>query len=75
MMQLFKLKSKNPQPSYVLYEGMCVCSKIYTGETRRNAPIGWDEHEDPKKEPESAKYLINYPWLLIFPEDVTVCHR
>ena len=40
MMQLFKLKSKNPQPSYVLYEGMCVCSKIYTGETRRNAPIG-----------------------------------
>ena len=34
--QLFKLKSNNPHPSCVIYEGVCVCKQTYIGETRRN---------------------------------------
>ena len=37
--QLFKLKSKNPHPSCVIYEEVCVCEQIYIGETRRNVEL------------------------------------
>ena len=34
--QLFKLKSRNPHPSRVIYEGACSCQESYIGETVRN---------------------------------------
>ena len=37
--QLFKLKSRNPHPSCVIYEGVCSCQESYIGETVRNVEI------------------------------------
>ena len=55
--QLFKLKSKNPHPSCVIYEGVCVCEQTYIGETRRNVELRWEEHENISKDSEPAKHL------------------
>ena len=55
--QLFKLKSKNPHPSCVIYEGVCVCEQTYIGETRRNVELRWEEHENTSKDSEPAKHL------------------
>ena len=46
MKQLFKLKSRNPHPACVIYEGVCVCEQSYIGETRRNVELRWEEHEN-----------------------------
>ena len=43
--QLFKLKSRDPYPSCVIYEGVCSCQESYIGETVRNIEIRWQEHE------------------------------
>ena len=43
--QLFKLKSRNPHPSCVIYERVCSCQKSCIGETVRNVEIRWQEHE------------------------------
>ena len=59
--QLFRLKSKNPYLSYVIYEATCVCNKTCIDETRRNTQIRWDVHEDPKKDPVPVKHLRNHP--------------
>ena len=37
--QLFKLKSRNPHPSCVIYEGVCSCQESYISETARNVEI------------------------------------
>ena len=37
--QLFKLKSRNPHPPCVIYEGVCSCQESYIGETVRNVEI------------------------------------
>ena len=37
--QLFKLKSRDPYPSCVIYEGVCSCQESYIGETVRNIEI------------------------------------
>ena len=47
--QLFKLKSRNPHPSCVIYEGVCSCQESYISETVRNVEIRWQEHEDTQK--------------------------
>ena len=49
--QLFKLKSRNPHPSCVIYEG----------ETVRTVEIRWQEHEDTQKDSEPAKHQKNNP--------------
>ena len=54
--QLFKLKSKNPHPSCVKYEGVCVCEQTYIGETRRNVELRWEEHENISKDSEPVKH-------------------
>ena len=59
--QLFKLKSRNPHPSCVIYEGVCSCQESYIGETVRNVEIRWQEHEDTQKDSEPAKHLKNNP--------------
>ena len=42
--QLFKLKSRNPHPSCVIYEDACSCQESYIGEIVRNVEIRWQEH-------------------------------
>ena len=37
--QLFKLKSRNPDPSCVLYKSVCSFQESYIGEIVRNAEI------------------------------------
>ena len=59
--QLFKLNSRNPHPSCVIYEGVCSCQESYIGETVRNVEIRWQEHEDTQKDSEAAKDLKNNP--------------
>ena len=59
--QLFKLKSRNPHPSCMIYEGICSCQESYIGETVRNVEIRWQEHEDTQKDSEPAKHLKNNP--------------
>ena len=51
--QLFKLKSMNPHPSCVVYEGVCVCEQIYISKKRRTL----EEHENTSKDLEPAKHL------------------
>ena len=70
--QLFKLKSRNPHPSRVIYEGVCSCQEPYIGETVRNAEIRWQEHEDTQKDSKSANHLKNNPthsftWKVFLP--------
>ena len=48
--QLFKLKSRNPHPSCVIYEGVCSCQESCIGETVRNVETRWQEHEDTQKD-------------------------
>ena len=47
--QLFKLKSRNPHPSYVIYEGVCSCLESYIGETVRNVEIRRQEHDNTER--------------------------
>ena len=70
--QLFKLKSRNPHQSCVIYEGACSCQESYIGETVRNVEIRWQEHEDTQKDSEPAKHLKNNPthsftWKVLLP--------
>ena len=65
MKQLFKLKSKSPHSSRASYEGACVCNETYISETRQNAQIRWDEHEDPKEESEPMRHYHYLPWLFM----------
>ena len=55
---LFPLKSRNPYPSNVIYEGKCAdCEVTYIGETRRNAIVRWAEHSDPTHKSEPARHI------------------
>ena len=46
---LFLLKDKNDYKSCVIYKGDCSCDSRYIGETRRNAEVRWNEHDNPIK--------------------------
>ena len=46
---LFKVKSKNPHPSCVIYRGKCACEEQYIGETERNVEERWSEHNKPNR--------------------------
>ena len=59
--QLFKLKSRNPHPSCVIFESVCSYQESYIGETVRNIEIGWQGHEDTQRDSEPAKHLKNNP--------------
>ena len=78
--QLFKLKSRNPHPSCVIYEGVCSCQESYLGETVRNVEIRSQEHEDTQKDSELAKHLKNNPthsftWKVLLPASSIRCIR
>ena len=40
-----------------MYEGTCSCGTNYIGITDRNASLGFDEHNNPKKNSEPAKHI------------------
>ena len=54
---LFSLKDKNSYPTCQIFKGACVFEKSYIGETIWNVDIGWNKHEDLRKESEPAKPL------------------
>ena len=67
---LFKVKDPNPYPSCVIYEGICSCGADYVGETVRNALTRWSEHNNPIKDFEPAKHILNnlnhtFQWKVI----------
>ena len=49
MQSLFPLKEKNDYISCVIYKGDCSCGSRYIGETKRNAEVRWNEHNNPTK--------------------------
>ena len=54
---LFPLKDKNDYKSCVIYKGDCSCGSRYIGETKRNAEVRWNEHNNPTKSSEPSKHL------------------
>ena len=58
---LFRLKSKNPQPTCAIYGGVCTCKENYIGETNRNVEIRWEEHSDINKISEPSRHLKSNP--------------
>ena len=52
---LFPLKDKNDYKSCVIYKGDCSCGSPYIGETKRNAEVRWNEHNNPTKSSGSNK--------------------
>ena len=67
---LFPLKDKNDYKSCVIYKGDCSCGSRYIGETKRNAEVRWNEHNNPTKSSEPSKHLrsnINhyFVWVVI----------
>ena len=54
---LFPLKDKNDYKSCVIYKGDCSCGSRYISETKRNAEVRWNEHNNPTKSSEPSKQL------------------
>ena len=67
---LFPLKDKNDYKSCVMYKGDCSCGSRYIGETKPNAEVTSNEHNNPTKSLEPSKHLrsnINhhFTWAVI----------
>ena len=61
MRNLVRLKSKNPQPACVIYQGICACKENYIGETKRNVDIWWQEHSDVNRITDPSRNLKSNP--------------
>ena len=61
---MLKVKSKNPNPSCVIYRGKCLCGEEYIGETERDVEKRWSEHNNPTEKFELARHLPNNTGLL-----------
>ena len=69
---LFKVKSKNPHLSCVIYRGKCSSGNKYIGKTERNVEKCWSEHNNPTGKTEPARQLSNnsghlYAWKTLMP--------
>ena len=67
---LFPLKDKNDYKSCVIYKGDCSCGSRYIAETKRNAGVRWNEHNNPTKSSELPKQLLSnmnhyFTWAVI----------
>ena len=67
---LFLLQDKNDYKSCVIYIGDCSCGSRYIGETKRNAEVRWNEHNNPTKSSESSQHLRSnishcFTWVVI----------
>ena len=49
-------KSKNSDPSYVIYRDKGSCGEEYTGVTERNVEKRWSEHNNPTEKTEPATH-------------------
>ena len=54
---LVTFKRQKRLKSCVLYKGDCSCGSRYIGETKRNAEIIWNEHNNPTKSSEPLKHF------------------
>ena len=54
---LFPLKDKSDYISCVIYKGDCSCGSCYIGETKHNAEVQWNKHNNPTKSSEPSKHL------------------
>ena len=54
---MFPLKDKSDYKLCVIYKGDCSCCSRYIGETKRNAEVRWNEHNNPTKSSEPSKHL------------------
>ena len=67
---LFLFKDKFTHHHNIIYKGTCNCKQIYIGETGRNAPTRWKEHDRLKGNSEPAKHIAlnpghSFTWTLI----------
>ena len=67
---LFPLEDKNDYKSCVIYKWDFSWGSRYIGETKRNAEVRWNEHNNPTKSSEPSKHLrsnINhyFTWAVI----------
>ena len=67
---LFPLKDKTDYKSCFIHKGGCSCGSRYIGETKRNAEVRWNEHNNVTKSLEPSKHLrsnINhcFTWAVI----------
>ena len=67
---LIPLKDKNDYKSFVIYKGDRSCGSRYIGETKSNAEVRQNEHNNPTKSSEPSKHLrsnINhcFTWAVI----------
>ena len=66
----FPLKDKNNYKSCVIYKGDCSCGSRYIGETKGNAKVRWNEHNNLTKSSDPSKHIRNninhyYTWAVI----------
>ena len=54
---IFQTKKYEWTPSFVIYDGECICEQTYISETRGNVELQWEEHENTSKYSETAKDL------------------
>ena len=73
MRNLFGLKSNNPHPASVIYEGICTCKENCIGETKGNIEIRWEEHSDIDKLSEPSRHLKNQSNACIYMESFNSC--
>ena len=57
---LFALKDENDYKSCVTYKGDWSCGSRYIGETKLNAEVRWNEHNNPIKISEHLRSNINH---------------
>ena len=67
---LFPLKDKNDYKSCVNHKGDCSCGSRYIAETKRNAEVRWNEHNNAIKSSEPSKHLRSnnnhyFTWAVI----------
>ena len=67
---LFPLKDKRDYKSCVICKGDYSCGSRYIGETKHNAKVTWNEHDNPTKSSEPSKHLqsnVNhcFTWAVI----------
>ena len=67
---LFPLKEKNDYKSCVIYKGDYSCGSRYIAETKRNAGVRWNEHNNPTKSSELSKQFRSnmkhyFTWAVI----------
>ena len=67
---LFPLKDKNDYKSCVIYREDCSCGPHYNGETKRDAEVRWNKHNNPTKSSGPSKHLRSnishyFTWAVI----------